>query len=209
MKEYSILMADVIKSRDDTQNVIAGHLKQLTTDINHRSKKGILSPLTVTLGDEFQGVVTGTQAGLEIMILLEELMLEKSIPFQLRYVLGKGPIQTPVNKEVAHGMLGRGLTETREKLNALKKEDTRFFVFGTENDMYFNNLFVLYQSVRDDWNIKDNKVIADFLRYDDYKTVAEKNNKTWSQMWKRKKSLKIREYNIIKQMILEYQHVLD
>ncbi|MBX3239380.1 MAG: hypothetical protein KIT80_19015 [Chitinophagaceae bacterium] len=203
MKNYSILMADVIKSRNDTGNVLAGHLQRLTADVNSRLALDILSPFTVTLGDEFQGIPVSMQAGLQMIILMEEMLLEREIPFQLRYVLGNGPIQTPINKKVAHGMLGRGLTETREKLNALKKEDTRFLVFGTENDGYYNKLFVLYQSVKDDWNIKDSKLISDFLQYDDYKTVADKNNKTWSQMWKRKRSLKIKEYNIIKQMILD------
>ncbi len=203
MKSYAILMADVVKSRMDRQNIVAVELKRLTTDVNNQMKSAILSPFTVTLGDEFQGVPISTAAGLQMIIMMEEKLLEGGNPFALRYVLGWGSIQTPINKEIAHGMLGAGLTDTREKLNGLKKEDSRFLIFGTKNDGYYNNLFTLYQSIKDDWNSKDSRVISDFLHYDDYKTVADKNNKTWSQMWKRKKSLKIKEYNIIKQMILE------
>lgn len=196
-------MADVVKSRNGPQQVVADYLKQLTNAINNQRKAEILSPFTVTLGDEFQGVPASEVAGLQMIIQMEEMLLEWGVPFTLRYVLGRGAIETSINKEIAHGMLGKGLTETREQLNRLKKEDTRFLVFGTKNDGYYNNLFTLYQSVKDDWNTKDSKLITDFLRYDDYKTVADKNDKTWSQMWKRKKTLKIKEYNIIKQMILD------
>ncbi|MBX3253802.1 MAG: hypothetical protein KF862_06640 [Chitinophagaceae bacterium] len=199
-------MADIIKSREAVQKNMAKGLNAVTRYVNAKMKQGILSPLTVTLGDEFQGVLSSTQTGLEMILCIEEWIIEKQPGFKLRYVLGFGPIETPINHTIAHGMLGAGLTRTRERLNELKKTENRFSVSGSSNDHLLNDLFVLYQSITDDWNPKDYPVIHDFIRYNDYKKVADRQGKTWSQMWKRKKTLKIKEYNILKNLITGNEH---
>jgi hypothetical protein len=196
-------MADVIRSRQAKGAKLAKDLARLTNAINQDCKKEISSPLTITLGDEFQGVVHSAKAGLKIMVMLEEMIVEKGIEVKLRYVLGSGKIDTPINKRIAHGMIGGGLTKTRESLQTLKKSDQRFLIAIGENDKVLNRYFILYQSFVDDWKLKDFKIISDFLKNDDYKTVADRNNKTWSQMWKRRKSLKIKEYKTVCRLILE------
>lgn len=61
---------------------------------------------------------------------------------------------------------------------------------------------MIYQRTVDDWRIgKDYKLVSSFLKNPDYKKVAEELEKTRSQIWKRKKSLKIEEYFAIKEVL--------
>lgn len=64
-------MADVIKSRKGKGLEIAKRLKLLSDSINKSFKKEILSPLTITLGDEFQGVVSSPKSGKEVIVSLK------------------------------------------------------------------------------------------------------------------------------------------
>jgi hypothetical protein len=196
-------MADVIKSRKADAKKTAEDLKTLAGAVNKKFKQGILSPLTITLGDEFQTVLKDIKTGISIILFTEELCIEKKIGFRLRYVLVSGEIETPINHKIAYGMIGEGLTRARETINHLKKSEDRFYFFTEENRSDLNNLFIIYQSFINDWKQKDFKIISDFIRLDDYKLVAEENDKTPSLMWKRRKSLKIKEYKVIKSLIIE------
>lgn len=201
-------MADVIKSRESDSKIIAKNLKMLTARVNTVFEKKIRSPLTITLGDEFQGITGSLQTGIEIIWLIEELIIQKKINFKLRYVLLSGKIETPVNKKIAHGMLGEGLTKSRELLTGLKKSDSRFYFFIGEGSASLNNLFFLYQSFIDNWKTRYFGIISDFLKLKDYKTVAQKNNKSLSLMWKREKSLKLKEYQTVKTLISDHYGIM-
>jgi len=196
-------MADVIGSRKNNKKT-ARDLKLLAAEVNKKKQKQILSPLTITLGDEFQAVVTGPAAGIEVILYTEEFCIRQTTGLKLRYVLLSGEIETPINRRVAYGMLGPGLTQARETLTLLKKSEERFcFVTGNKNDI-INKLFILFQGIVDDWKQKDHKIISSFIRLNDYKAVAEENRRTPNSMWKKRKSLKIKEYNAIKSLIQDY-----
>ena len=62
----------------------------------------LISPITITLGDEFQGIVESLEQGITIIFDLERVLSSEDYPFQLRYALGYGHILTPINSEIAH-----------------------------------------------------------------------------------------------------------
>ena len=197
-------MADIVKSRDTEGKKTADNLRSLVKTTNKRFKTSILSPLTITLGDEFQAVIKDITSSIGIILFIEELCIRQKAGFKLRYVLVNGEIETPINEKIAYGMLGEGLTRARETINKLKKSEERFSFPTGKNEEVLNNLFVLYQSFIDEWKPRDSKIITDFIDFDDYKIVAEKNKKDISLMWKRKRSLKIKEYKTVKKLINEY-----
>ncbi|WP_187774957.1 SatD family protein [Pedobacter sp. BS3] len=197
-------MADIIKSRDLNQERLINSFKQSVDRINTSCKKNIQSPLTITLGDEFQGVMTDLSGAVNTILALEEDMVVTAVPFKLRYVLMEGKIETPINSKIAYGMLGPGLTQARETLNNLKETPQRFNFVLTNQELsgILNEAFIVYQQVVDDWNIeKDGELIKNFLLLKDYKLVAEKLHKNRSLMWKREKSLKVEEYEAMKKII--------
>jgi hypothetical protein len=201
---YFILMADIIDSRKAQQIVLLESFKKIISVVNQNAKSKIVSPLTITLGDEFQGVLANLQSALEVIIQIEEEIINEKARFKLRYVLVEGGIETPINKKIAHEMLGSGLTEARNLLSQVKNSNERFYIKinNKEQSAVINNAFRVYQGLIDDWQIdKDYEIVNSFLKYKDYKTVAEKLNKDRSLMWKREKSIKIKEYLSLKQVV--------
>lgn len=203
MKEEYVLMADIIDSSSHEGEALSQMFAQLVNQVNQQFKAQIKSPLTITLGDEFQGVILDLGSAIEIIFGIEEALIMLEMPFQLRYVLNYGEIDTPVNPEIAYGMLGQGLTEARKKLTESKKGSNRFAISvesGTKTDQ-LNQAFYLYQYVQEGWNPKDLEVVALFLKGKTYREVAEILEKDDSSTWRREKSLGIKAYNTCKELI--------
>ena len=203
MKDYIILMADVIGSRTKNQMQLIQDFKSVVAEVNEKHKHSLISPLTITLGDEFQGIINSIADAIDIVLGLEEALIGSNVSFKLRYVIVEGLIETPINPQIAYGMMGDGLTRARRHLENLKKEDTRFFIWlkdqARKNTL--NNLFILLQDLISGWNIKrDHELIIAFLEYRDYKRVAMELQKERSLMWKREKSLKINAYFALKEI---------
>lgn len=196
-------MADTINSRKSQAKLLQSQLKQIISYINKQFENSLLSPLTITLGDEFQSILKNETQGIRIILAIEEFIVIHEMKIKLRYVLVNGEIETRINRKIAYGMLGSGLTRAREKINRLKKSSDRFHIEKLNDEIKINDLFILFQSIVDGWKEKDFKFVASFIKHHDYKIVAEENFKTASQMWKRNKSLKIREYEIVKKLILD------
>lgn len=197
-------MADIINSRKFDQQKLMIEFKNAVKLLNDQQRLSLLSPITITLGDEFQGVVNSLESAINIMISLEEIVLSRALNFQLRYTLVQGQIDTKINSKIAYEMLGEGLTAARESLHGLKKTKSRFFI-GLKNGKLsdaINNAFFAFQGIIDNWTrLKDGNIASMFLNKIDYKQIAINVNKEKSVIWKRKKSLKIEEYLAIKNVL--------
>lgn len=200
---YYILMADIVDSSEYSSGPLMDEFKRLVKKVNNEFESKIKSPLTITLGDEFQGILSDLSSAVEIIFRLEELIVERVSGFKLRYVLLFGEVETPIEAKHAHGMLGKGLTEARNRLAELKKTFNRFDVVGLSVSVQLNKLLVLFQHFVDSWHEKDRQVVAAFLKYGDYKMVAKKLKKDPSSMWRRERSLAISEYLVCKELIKE------
>jgi hypothetical protein len=101
-------------------------------------------------------------------------------------------------------MLGEGLSTARELINKLKNTDNRFY-FETGNSKKYLALvsaFIVYENIVDKWKSADDKALASlFIKYNDYKVVAEKLGKPRPQIWKRRHSLEINSYFGIKNVL--------
>lgn len=204
--KYPILMADIINSNQKKATPLINQFKETVSAINYKWSQKIISPLTITLGDEFQGITHSVKTGIQIIFDIEEFILSQGFDFKLRYVLEFGEIATPINKKIAYEMLGEGLTNARKQLNSLKNEENRFLIrLNNSDDMIQNTLndsFKLYQYFIDSWNLKDYQLAYQFLINTDYKEIAKNLNLNNSTTWRREKSLHIEEYKKAKDIIL-------
>lgn len=203
MKHY-ILMADIINSGKKEQKPLMEDFKNLIAEINQIYKADILSPLTITLGDEFQGVIKNLTASIQIILTLEENSIHNKLNFKLRYVLNQGEIETPVNEKIAYEMLGSGLTEARLKLNDSKYKKFRFNIAIDDllQQSILNDAFIIFENITDKWSLKnDYELASNFIQFKDYKIVSEKMSKTRSLIWKREKTLHMESYNAAKNII--------
>lgn len=208
---YPILMADIVDSRKADQTLLINEFKNVVHFINDKWKVSIVSPLTITLGDEFQGIIQDMESCYKVVFDMEEFILENSLNLKLRYVMNYGRIETPINRNLAYEMLGDGLTQAREHLNKLKSSSSRFVVLSDKKGKtatVINDLFFLYGSYVDSWKTNEFKMVSAFLKDEDYKIVAENLSMNKSSTWRRYKSLQIEEYNITKNLILTLNKIL-
>lgn len=203
MKNYYILMADIIDSGHKDGKRLMKEFKKISDKLNEECKESFLSPITITLGDEFQCVVRSLLAGFDIIFAFEEEIVNHDANFKLRYVLNFGEIDTPINSKKAYGMLGDGLTEARDTLEKQKKSKERFIIKIEDplREETINMAFKLYQYVIDDWKPKDYYLVREFLELGDYKEVAKKLGKDSSLMWRRAESLAIEIYLEAKKLL--------
>lgn len=201
----TILMADIVGNSARKGKPLMASFKKVVEEVNEKNASGIHSPLTITLGDEFQGVVKNTKSALQVIFDMEKQLMTLRSPFKLRYVIQEGEIDTPVNRKIAHEMLGPGLTEARKRLMALKTSKQRFEVALENKEVTesMNLLFVIFQGISDQWTQAQQKVVATFLDLDDYRKVADKLKKDPTAAWRRKRSLMIDEFNSVKKLLLK------
>lgn len=198
-----ILMADIIGSRHKEEKRLMNSFAAIVEKVNETSPEKLHSPLTITLGDEFQGVTKSLKSAIELVFELEETLISSSSGFKLRYAVQEGEIKTPINPHSAHGMLGEGLTQGRELLNSMKgsKDRSQFRIRDKEKEEAMNEGSHLTMRIIDSWKEKDQELVAAFWKHRDYKMVAEKLNKDVSLMWRRERSLWLREYEGLKKML--------
>lgn len=198
-------MGDVIGSSDYEPEKLGKNLKDLVHSANEHLRNKTLSPYTVTLGDEFQGVTQSLESGIETLFYFEEERLDKELEFKLHYVLHFGKIDTEINQETSYGMLGKGLAEARKKLTTKKRDRKRFnFSLGkNEQAEQLNRLFEVLDGIIEKWKPDDFALILDMIRNDNDQEVGEKWGKDRSQIYKRRKTLMIHEYNLLKESIIK------
>lgn len=118
------IMGDIINS-EATASVTRLHqvFNVAIQQANVRHADDILVPLTITLGDEFQGLCSSLTAGLRVMRALRYELLSKSV--ECRFALGAVRLESGLPQERAWNMMGPGLAQTREKL-ALKSHPNAY-----------------------------------------------------------------------------------
>lgn len=114
-RNHAVLMGDIVGS-EAADDVDALH-RRFNFEVNAANswfKPQLISPLTITLGDEFQGLLTSLDAAILLARAMRHAMLSKDI--ECRVAIGVASIPMPVNPERAWNMMGPGLAATREKL---------------------------------------------------------------------------------------------
>jgi len=199
-------MGDVVNSSDYDGEELSKGLKKLVESTNKKFGNSILSPLTITLGDEFQGILSSVSSGIDLLFHFEEELLKTEPDFKLHYVFLLGEIETEINPDIAYEMMGKGLTEAR-KLLSTKKRNRKRFQFKLENKKQTEQLtkiFEVLDTIILNWKKEDYPLILDMINNDNNSEVGELHDKNRDQIWKRRKTLMINEYNLLKDFIKTY-----
>ncbi|HKK47246.1 MAG TPA: SatD family protein [Balneolaceae bacterium] len=188
MNKSLVLIADIEASKEVKQGKreeLQQKLKKVLETLS-RENKGIVSPYTITLGDEFQAVFKNADH------LFKDIfkILATLHPISVRFSLGVGDISTPINKEQAIGMDGPAFHEAREGIKQLKKSGYLFNIrIEEENDMIFkiiNNSLQLISTEIRSWN-KRRLLIFHLLREGhDYKSITQKLDISRAAFYKNK-----------------------
>ena len=120
---YCAMIGDLINSKKlpaEDRAAIQERLKALLNGVNENFSSFLVSPFLMTLGDEFQGVLTAAKPALEIIDFLGQNLLE--FPIQIRYGIGIGELSTNINREQALGDDGPAYHYARQGIEHLKKD---------------------------------------------------------------------------------------
>lgn len=198
-----IIMADIINSSDMPGKLLMNHFKDEVDSVNQKFTEKIISPLTITLGDEFQGIVKDLASAVEVIFYIDQRLLKNDLEFHLRYVVNYGVIDTAINSRNAYEMLGEGLTRARELLAEIKASENEILMAGIAEptNAMLNMAFKLYRSLYNDWKKEDRAIAALFLEVEDYKIVANSFQRDPSTMWRRERSLKMNEFKTSRNLI--------
>ena len=122
---YCAIIADIVNSRALPPGERAQVQLKLTAvlqEINVKYAPGIAAGFLITLGDEFQGLLSVPSAGIDIVEDIRWQMLQNDIA--LRFGIGIGEIHTPIDPAQALGADGPAYHRAREALNLLKAQST-------------------------------------------------------------------------------------
>ncbi len=192
------VIADIV----DSKHIIDRRSFQLDLEkklniINKKSAKNILSPYTITIGDEFQVLYNSTET------LFDDIwdIIESIFPYKLRVSIGYDKILTRTNKERAIGMDGPAFHYARDGLERLKKQKrTVIQVFSAEIpsiELINTSLLLVFDQV-EKWKENTLKIFVNMLKKKDMETIAKNIDISERAVYK---SIKANNLKTIKDLI--------
>lgn len=171
--KYIVLIGDIVRSREIT------HRSGLQTELKHLlhelslENQGIVSPYTITIGDEFQAVFKNADS-----VFYDVFRILAGIyPVMVRFSFGTGEITTGINTQQALGMDGEAFYNAREGMEKLKSNDALFGISGLTppySDLV-NDVMSLVSGLIGEWRNNNRHFIISYL-YENLKvtSMAEK-----------------------------------
>lgn len=154
-KKFIVVIGDVISSRKvEKRNDLQNKLRDVFNDLNNSANKNhLVSPYTLTLGDEFQAVYQKA----DHLFLDSIRILEKTLPQKIRFSYGIGDISTDLNTEQSIGMDGSAFYYAREGISNLKDQrgNYKFNIYGLDDpelEQLFNNVLYILSNLLEGWN---------------------------------------------------------
>ena len=207
MNQYYALIGDIIESRSLANRAkIQEALSQALNGLNERYQGHLASCFSLTLGDEFQGLL---KVGAPIFQMIDELRL--ALPdLNLRFGLGLGEILTSINPAVSLGADGPAYWRAREAIQQVHQQhhyETVHIYLLTgrdERDAVLNHSLALSEFVRSSWiqsQMETFRTILNLGYYQsrfDQKLVATALGLSSSAFAKRMKSSGIKLYLDVK-----------
>jgi len=172
---YIAIIGDIKKSKElEDRKSVQNKLEETLNAINKKYGEGISAKFTITLGDEFQGLLS---AGSSVMEIIEEIQREM-YPVEIRFGVGIGPITTDINSEMAIGADGPAYHKAREAIEFLKEDEqknkTNASDIRIEEDgdngastIMLNTILSLLAVVKTGWSDRQREIIWDTMKYQD------------------------------------------
>ena len=125
--KYLVLIGDIVESKKiQKREIFQSEFQDLISSLNIDYKDKFVSPLTITLGDEFQGLMNDSK---NLFLIIHKIQSSfKNVTF--RFALSVGDISTKVNHESAIGMDGAGFHFARDAMEKNKIEKRNFSYDG-------------------------------------------------------------------------------
>ncbi|MFS8949729.1 SatD family protein [Streptococcus australis] len=200
---YLALIADVIDSKMVQERFdLQKQLEKTLQTMNELFGEFIASNFTLTLGDEFQGLL---KADAPVFQIIDTLRSELT-PTQLRFGIGLGEILTNIDPLQSIGADGPAYWNARAAINLVHQKNDYgntqiYFSCGKEKqDFFVNALIASGEAIRSGWRGSQEEILLDLLKRCVYsenfsqQDLAQSLEINPSALSKRLKSSSIRVY---------------
>ena len=172
---FAAVIGDIKDSRHlENRKEVQIRLQRILDRLNEKYKDDIVSRFLITLGDEFQGLLS---SGKYILDMVNEIRMEM-YPVRLRFGIGFGQITTDIRTEMALGADGPGYYRAREAVELLKEREKKKRSVLAElclkmdethrdKEILLNTVFDLMYVVESGWTDRQREVIWDMLLHGD------------------------------------------
>ena len=200
---YLALIADVIDSKMVQERFdLQKQLEKTLQTMNELFGEFIASNFTLTLGDEFQGLL---KVDAPVFQIIDTLRSELT-PTQLRFGIGLGEILTDIDPLQSIGADGPAYWNARAAINLVHQKNDYgntqiYFSSGKEKqDFFVNALIASGEAIRSGWRGSQEEILLDLLKRCVYsenfsqQDLAQSLEINPSALSKRLKSSSIRVY---------------
>jgi len=127
---YGVVIGDLVQSQTKSAKKLHAQFNKAIDAQNTEHTDALASPLTITLGDEFQGLTHSLKKAVSIVRDLRLELMNDNI--DCRFVIGLVELETAINPDRAWNMMSPGLARARSKLN--EKNVTTLYRFSIAED---------------------------------------------------------------------------
>lgn len=200
-----IIASKKIENRAPLQEILNEILKTVNTNFNDQ----IESYLTITLGDEFQGIIKDFKTTFLIIDLIDTQLktLTKSIlkeEITLRWGIGVGKLVTPIkDKTISIGSDGPVYWNARNAIEKVHSQNdhgntTEKLVSETLEDDFFNSIIRIQNVIKNQWTTTQQDTVSILLKEFGYEEV---NNQKLKILLNQKLNKDYSEQTISKRVI--------
>ncbi len=194
------VIADIVDSKQITdRGVFQQKLEKKLDSINKKSAESIISPYTITIGDEFQVLYKSAET---IFADIWDI-IEYIFPYKLRISIGYDKILTRTNKERAIGMDGPAFHYARDglvRLKKYKKTVIQVYSSGIPAIELVNTSLLLVFDQAEKWKENTLKIFASMIKNNDIQSIAENISISERAVYK---SIKSNNLKTIKELLEE------
>lgn len=173
---YLALIGDLVSSRNiQNRQQIQKQLLQLMDEINQRYKEVIISPFTVTTGDEFQALL---KVDAKIFQLIDDISLS-FLPYVIRFGVGSGQMLTDINLQQSIGSDGPAFWNARKAINLIHQKNDygatqiAFCLGDEEASKQLNALTAACEFIKSRWTDNQTEILKTLLTMNLYQEEFE------------------------------------
>lgn len=172
-----------LEENDEASDI---QLEALVDQLNNDFKNYLEVPLRVTLGEEIEGVVNKLSTAINMILIADELILTLGTDQSLYYIVEDKKFKA-LKRTNRKGLKSKADILIKTQDQALTRK--------------LNLTFGLYRSIYNKWSVQERKIAAAFLAPNDYREVARMIGRDASTMWRKEKSLKMKEFKDSRELI--------
>ncbi|NLW14783.1 MAG: hypothetical protein GX038_00770 [Erysipelothrix sp.] len=168
MEKYA-LIGDIINSKNiKERDVFQKSLSILLGKINEKYSESIASNLTLTLGDEFQGLFDDIET---LFLVTDIITLElANLGQSVRFGIGYGTLLTSYNKEISIGADGEAYWNARKAIdhvyhnNHTQRVNEHYVDINEKHSYLINSTIKIQNSMRYNWTHSQRNLVLTILK---------------------------------------------